>query len=89
MQLPVVEQKSESSKAEPKAQPKSTSNVIGSIEEYEKLFGIKVKAPTSLPQPKPQSKPTPLPPSTSAGLMFSDDDEDSEEEALWSKIIKK
>ncbi|KAL7648818.1 UNVERIFIED_CONTAM: hypothetical protein RMT77_000725 [Armadillidium vulgare] len=83
----IVEAKPESPKIEVKLQPKTASNVIGSIEEYEKLVGIKVKAPTSLPQPKPQTKPAPS--QAISTLLDSDDDEDSEEEAIWSKIMKK
>lgn len=71
-------------KIEIKPATSKSSNVIGSIEEYEKLFGIKVKAPTSLPQPKSATKS-----SATTSILDSDDDEDSEEEALWSKIIKK
>lgn len=83
----IVETKPESPKIEVKLQSKTTSNVIGSIEEYEKLVGIKVKAPTSLPQPKPQAKSAPT--QVISSILDSDDDEDSEEEAIWSKIMKK
>lgn len=76
--------------------------VIGSIEEYERLFGTRVKkdeaagaqeysgqgqtpgisAQTQVDIPEVKDKGNPV-------FGSDDDGEDSEEEALWSKIIKK
>ncbi|XP_063841783.1 serine/arginine repetitive matrix protein 2-like [Scylla paramamosain] len=78
--------------------------VIGSIEEYERLFGTKVKKDEA-PIAGSESQGIALEGQVSAGasqddipvskprgnpVFGSDDDgEDSEDEALWSKIIKK
>ena len=58
--------------------PVASSSVIGSIEEYEKIFGVKVRK-----SPEKKSK------GGVVALGSDDSDEDSEEEALWSKIMRK
>ncbi|XP_071538077.1 uncharacterized protein [Panulirus ornatus] len=82
--------------------------IIGSIEEYERLFGMKVKkdkdeasnsSSTSLQGAigpgeqcsQSSAAPEKVPSSSTAVPIFGSDDEgeDSEEEALWSKILGK
>lgn len=85
---------------------KPSISIIGSIEEYERLFGMKVKKATDDTAPSAVSdssstavqgtsteraEPVQERPSKKAAPAFGsdDEDEDSEEEALWSKILKK
>ena len=63
-----------------------SSSVIGSIEEYETLFSVKVD---EAKQNKVSSNEKSYTKGNVHPLGSDDSDEDSEEEALWSKIMRK
>lgn len=80
--------------------------IIGSIEEYERLFGMKAKKPNDEPADpadgavqashtsgkefdQPSSEAVQQPQKKRTNFGSDDEGEDSEEEALWSKILGK
>ena len=88
--------------------PEPVVPIIGSIEEYERLFGMKAKKPAHEPestasestrenmnsgecseQVSGSSQQTLQPQKKKTSFGSDDEGEDSEEEALWSKILRK